>query len=880
MSLQQQTQSITYLKNYAPPNYLIDTVSLEFDLHEKFTRVTARLAIRRNPEVPSESTELLPPLLLVGDTSLDLLKIMINGEKINKKAYELEKGLLTIAVHSAYFELETVVAIRPQDNTALSGLYKSAGNFCTQCEAQGFRRITYFLDQPDILARYTVTINGDKARYPVLLSNGNLVAEGETADNRHWVRYVDPFPKPSYLFALVAGDLEKRSDLFVTVSGKTVDLNIFTEKGNGDKAKHAMTCLQQSMKWDEQAFGREYDLEVYNIVAVSFFNMGAMENKSLNIFNSQYILVKPETATDHDYHSVLVVVGHEYFHNWSGNRVTCRDWFQLSLKEGLTVFREQQFIESLSSSTVERINEAKNMRVRQFAEDAGPLAHAVQPESYERIDNFYTMTIYHKGAAIITMLQNLLGKSVFREGMDRYFSENDGKAVTIYELVDAMAVTSGEDLTQFKRWYTQSGTPKLTFTGNYIKDKKQFVLSVTQKTLPTWDQKEKLPLHMPISVSLYDKKGKEIYPETVFVLKEESQQFVLKDVIREPIPSLLRHFSAPVKYKYHYTQSDYMTLITKDTDGFNRWDAMQQYASNELLKAIKKYKNNEDYSSQSIIELLEKLLEHSVEDKLFYSELLTLPSENYLSELQETVAVEATYHVRKAILAEVSKYFYSQFLEIYRKNTISVPYQYSNKEHGRRALKNKMLFYMGISGKEEVIALCLKQFYHSDNMTDVMAALSCLMNIDCSEKETCLSEFYNRWKEDPLVIDKWFALQAKSDDPLVFKNLKNLLNHKAFNYKNPNRVRSLLEAFVGSNTYYFHDNEGKGYGFLGDQIMKLDGINPQITARLVGSLTHWKRYDEGRQAKMQEQLQRIAKKKHLSLDVQEVVNKSLRVQIP
>lgn len=871
----QQPQSVTYLKDYAPANYLIDTVELAFDLHEKFTRVTTSLSIRRNPEAQDLSTDPFPPLVLMGDSSLDLLKISLNGEKLTKKQYKLDKETLTIPVASDQFALETLVDIKPQENTALSGLYKSAGNFCTQCEAQGFRRITYFLDQPDVLARYTVTINADKNRYPILLSNGNLVAEGETADDRHWVRYVDPFPKPSYLFALVAGDLEKTSGTFLTVSGRTVDLSVFTEKGNGDKAKHAVTCLQQAMKWDEQAFGREYDLDVYNIVAVSFFNMGAMENKSLNIFNSQYILVKPETATDNDYHSVLVVVGHEYFHNWSGNRVTCRDWFQLSLKEGLTVFREQQFMESLSSPTVERISEAKNMRVRQFPEDAGPLAHPVQPESYERIDNFYTMTIYHKGAAIITMLQTLLGKNIFRQGMDRYFAENDGKAVTIYDLVDAMAVASGEDLTQFKRWYTQSGTPELTFSGEYNNDKQQFVLSVTQKTPPTADQKEKLPLHMPIPVALYDKSGEEIYPETVFILKESSEQFVFDNVISDPIPSLMRHFAAPVKYTYDYTASDYMTLIKKDSDGFNRWDAMQQYVSYDMVSAIEKYKADEDYCCQHIIDLWGELLEEKVEDKLFYSELLTLPSEEYLSELQDTIAVEATYHVRKNIIKAIATNFYSKILSLYKENNLSIPYEYSIKEHGRRALKNKMLFYLSLSGKEEVIALCLDQFQHADNMTDGIAALTCLVNMDCAEKETCLSSFYDRWKEDPLVIDKWFALQASADDPLVFEKVKNLLSHKAFDYKNPNRVRSLLGPFVRSNGYHFHDSEGKGYAFLGDQIIKLDDINPQITARLMEPFTHWQRYDESRQAKMREQLQRIAEKKHLSADVREVVTKSL-----
>ncbi|MHA7840638.1 MAG: aminopeptidase N [Gammaproteobacteria bacterium] len=871
----QTEQLTTYLKDYAPTNYLIDTVALEFHLHEKFTRVMACLTIRRNPAVEQVTADALPPLTLVGDLSLDLLKLSIDGEKLTKKQYKLDKGLLTIPVSAEQFELETLVEIKPQENTALSGLYKSAGNFCTQCESQGFRRITYFLDQPDILARYTVTIDADKTRYPILLSNGNLVAEGDMADNRHWVRYVDPFPKPSYLFALVAGDLEKTSDTFKTMSGKSVDLHVFTEKGNSDKAKHAITCLQQSMKWDEQAFGREYDLEVYNIVAVSFFNMGAMENKSLNIFNSQYILVKPETATDNDYHSVLVVVGHEYFHNWSGNRVTCRDWFQLSLKEGLTVFREQQFTESLSSPAVERIVEAKNMRIRQFSEDSGPLSHPVQPQSYEKIDNFYTMTVYHKGAAIITMLQTLLGKEVFRQGMDRYFSANDGKAVTIYDLVDAMAEVYGEDLTQFKRWYTQSGTPELTFTGEYLQDKKQFVLSVTQETAPTHDQKEKLPLHMPIPVALYSKEGKEIYPEKILVLKEKSQQYTFDNIDAQPIPSLFRHFSAPVKYQYPYSPSDYITLITKDTDGFNRWDAMQQYVSRELLTAIRDDENNLEHSFDSVISLFSTLFEENLEDKLFYSELLTLPSESYLSELQKIIAVEATYSVRKVILQKISQKFYSKILSLYKENNLSVPYQYSLKEHGRRALKNKMLSYLSISEKEEIVSLCLEQFRHSDNMTDVIAALGCLVNIDCEEKVLCLDEFYHRWEDDPLVIDKWFSLQASADDPLVRKKVKDLLSHKAFDYKNPNRVRSLLGPFIGANAYYFHEATGQGYAFLGDQIMKLDDINPQITARLVVPLTQWKRYDEQRQIKMQEQLQRIIKKKHLSADVREVVSKSL-----
>lgn len=859
----------TYLKEYQPSDYLIDTVKLTFELDEADTKVTTCLNIRRNPKMTKEG-ETLPPLVLAGDETLVLCQVIINDQPLSQDAYHLTPHDLTLIPTTSHFTLETMVKIKPQHNTALSGLYKSAGNFCTQCEAEGFRRITYFLDRPDVLAQYTVTIHGDKTRYPWLLSNGNLVAQGEGANNRHWVQYVDPFPKPSYLFALVAGDLEKNHDTFITCSGKSVTLQVFTEKGNKTKGRYALECLKKAMKWDEQVFGREYDLNIYNIVAVSFFNMGAMENKSLNIFNSQYILVNPETATDKDYHHVLLVVAHEYFHNWSGNRVTCRDWFQLSLKEGLTVFREQQFMESMGSPVFERIQEAKNMRLRQFVEDAGPLAHPVQPESYERIDNFYTMTIYHKGAAIITLLQTLLSRETFRQGLDHYFSTYDGQAVTIYHLLESMASVSGKDLTLFKRWYTQIGTPQLTCSGEYISEKQQFILKVEQTLAPN-----NQPLPMPIPLALYDQTGKEIYPETVLTLTEEKQVFVFEKITTLPIPSLFRHFAAPVKYTYPYEEQDYLTLIMHDTDGFNRWDLMQQYLTKHLLTAIAAYKSQNDYTQSKvlILNLFKNLLTTTIEDKLFFSELLTLPAESYLWDFQTITDIEATYAIRKEFAKGITQYLYEALITLYEANNEMVDYQYSIKEYGRRALKNKLLQFIMLAKNPETIALCMNQFLCSHNMTDTFAALSCLVDIECSEREECLNTFYHRWQNDPLVMDKWFAVQAGADHPGL-EQINNLLAHPLFDYSNPNRVRSVLTTWVNSNPRSFHCATGVGYELLVDQIIKIDPLNPQLAARLVEPLTQWQRHETQRQLKMQAQLERLAGKS-LSADLKEIVTKSL-----
>lgn len=868
------------LKDYQVPPYLIDEIALTVDLNDEATLVTATMTIYKNPN----SQQLVDKLILNGD-ELELISIKLNGVVLSADQYALSKDYLLIEKVPEHFILETVTKIYPQKNTALSGLYRSQNTYCTQCEAEGFRRITFYLDHPDVLARYTTTITADKS-FPYLLSNGNLVAEETLPDGRHLAKWVDPFRKPSYLFALVAGDFDLLQDSFTTLSGRIVEIYIYVDKGYGDQAHHAMHCVKEAMKWDEIAFGREYDLDRYMIVAIGDFNMGAMENKGLNIFNTKYILAKPETATDNDYIHILSVIGHEYFHNWSGNRVTCRDWFQLSLKEGLTIFRDQSFTEDLLSRPVMRIHDVRALREAQFPEDAGPLAHPVRPESYIEINNFYTTTIYNKGAEVLRMLQTILGKALFREGMDLYFARFDGKAVTIEDFVQTMEEVSGLDLQQFRLWYSQAGTPVVTVKDDYDANEKTYTLALSQSCPSTPGQPVKQPMHIPIRMGLLGENGtplalhldgQEVEHEKVLHLTKVSQNFRFKNVATRPVPSLLRNFSAPVKLNYNYSDYSLRFLGEHDVDLFNRWEAGQVYALRVLSHLIKDYQNENPLSVPAeFLEMVEYNLQHPIDDKLLLAEMLSLPSEKYIGEQMAEIDVNAIHYAREFVAQAIAEKFNDTLHAMYYDNhTPSSQYEFTMKEVGRRQLKNRCLSYLTLLPKN--IGIALQQFDDAltCNMTDAEAALHCIANRDIPEREQSLNAFYQAWKDEALVMDKWFDVQATTKLPIALQSVKRLMRHEAFDIKNPNKVYSLIGGFSRRNPVHFHAESGEGYAFLRETVAQLDRLNPQVAARMVNPLTTWKRYDKERQGMMREQLELLLLDKKLSKDVYELVSKSL-----
>lgn len=871
-----ETPNTTYLKDYSPPAFHIETVNLSFHLDEESTTVTSVMKIRRNMQHASGV-----PLILDGE-DLELVSVKLNSQLLAADAYQLENDHLIIHKVPDVFEITIVNKIKPQNNTLLSGLYKSKGNFCTQCEAHGFRRITYYLDRPDVMALFTTTINADKKKYPILLSNGNLIASGEEG-NRHWVTWQDPFKKPCYLFALVAGDLVEIVDHFKTASGREVILKIFVEKGNQDKVEHALLSVKQAMRWDEEQFGREYDLDIYMIVAVSDFNMGAMENKGLNIFNDRYVLASPTVATDQDYEAVTSVIGHEYFHNWTGNRITCRDWFQLSLKEGLTVFRDQEFSASLFSPSVVRINEVRLLRARQFPEDSGPLAHPVRPESYIEINNFYTATVYNKGAELIRMMQTLLTPSGFRKGMDWYFEHYDGQAVTTEEFVKSMEEANQADLSQFRLWYSQAGTPEVVVTDEYDEKTQKYYLHMKQSCPPTPGQERKLPMHIPVDVALFSVSGEQmpLYFEgdirssmsKVISLKTQEASYCFEKVKSKPIPSLLRNFSAPVKLKYDYSEEDLLLLMENDTDGFNRFDASQRLLIKIIFQFIDDYQHNRKLLvPQKFIDALESQFT-KVEDPALLAEMLVLPSENYLATLMPVVDVEAIHHARQFLKKTIARHLQEIFFAAYQ--TEFDFKAYSLKDAGKRRLKNICLDYLVSIEDEAFNEICLNQFERASNMTDQLASFSAFVNSDNNYRLAAIDDFYQQWRHEPLVIDKWFSIQALSSVPDTMMRVSMLALHPDFNIQNPNRVRSLVGAFSSGNHYYFHLPTGEGYRFLSEMVLRLDAINPQVAARLLDPLTHWRRYDSRRQDLMRAELERIKRKPGLSRDVFELVSKSL-----
>ena len=876
-----QPQTI-YLADYRAPDYFIDDINLVFDLNENRTRVTSTMDVRRNNEAVGR------PLMLNG-RALTLISVSLDGKVLDAGEFETGAEELTIAVLPNEFSLEIVTEINPEENTSLGGLYTSGGNFCTQCEAEEFRKITYYLDRPDVMARFTTIIKADKKSYPVLLSNGNCVEKGEYEDGRHWVKWQDPFPKPCYLFALVAGDLACIKDTFTTQSGREVDLHIYVQHHNADKCDHAMQSLKNAMDWDEKTYGREYDLDLYMVVAVDDFNMGAMENKGLNVFNSKYVLASSDTATDQDYQGIEGVIGHEYFHNWSGNRVTCRDWFQLSLKEGFTVYRDEEFSADMGSRGVKRIEDVNILRTHQFREDSGPMAHPVRPESYQEINNFYTVTVYNKGAEVVRMLAHLVGAEGFRKGTDLYFDRFDGQAVTTDDFVAAIEEANNSDFTQFKRWYNQAGTPLLTVSQEYEQEKNIFRLRIKQSCPATPGQNEKLAFHIPLAIGLLDENGNDLpvklkgrdeslVDATTCVLDvcEYENVFEFENIPGKPVPSLLRGFSAPVKLETDLSDDQYYFLMGNDSDSFNRWEAGQQMAVKLILAQIKQYQKNQELAlDQNFINAMGKTLSDSQLDPALIAAAITLPSEAYVSGFMEIIDPVAVHEVHRFMLREIAEKLKQSLLGTYIDNNDSAEYRIDAQSIGRRSLKNTCLRYLMVQGDSDAIKMCEQQFNAAHNMTDVIAALGCLVNSENVIKDNALASFYSKWQKDTLVLDKWFSLQATSRLPDTLDKVKKLTKDAAFSIKNPNKVRALIGAFCNANPVRFHDASGAGYEFLADNIIELDVLNPQVAARMSNAFSQWRRYSENLQAQMHNQMERIISEKGLSRDVYEVISKSL-----
>jgi len=883
----EQPQMI-YLKDYQAPEYLIDETHLTFELFDDHSLVHAQLVMRRNPERGAG----LPPLVLDGQL-LELLSVKLGDAELSAADYQLTPDHLTLQPTAESFTVDTSVRIHPETNTALEGLYKSSGMFCTQCEAEGFRKITYYLDRPDVMSKFTTTLSADKHNFPVLLSNGNPIASGPEDDARHWATWEDPFMKPAYLFALVAGDLWCVEDKFTTVSEREVTLRIYVEPENIDKCQHAMTSLKKSMRWDEEAYGREYDLDIFMIVAVNDFNMGAMENKGLNIFNSSAVLARAETATDAAHQRVEAIVAHEYFHNWSGNRVTCRDWFQLSLKEGFTVYRDSGFSADMNSATVKRIQDVAYLRTHQFAEDAGPMAHAVRPDSFIEISNFYTLTVYEKGSEVVGMLHTLLGAAGFRKGSDLYFERHDGQAVTCDDFIKAMEDANGVDLTQFKRWYSQAGTPRLAVSESYDSAAKTYSLTFRQScpTTPGQPGESKKPFVIPVELGLLDKQGGEIALRLqgedaaagntrVISVTEAEQTFTFVDIAEQPLPSLMRGFSAPVKLSFPYNRDQLMFLMQHDSDGFNRWDAGQQLSVQVLQELIGQHQKGQPLVlDQRLITALGTVLADTSLDQAMIAEMLSLPGEAYLTEISEVADVDAIHAAREFVRKQLADSLFDGLWARYTANrqlSKATPYVAEAEHFARRALQNIALSYLMLSEKPEVLAVTIEQFDSADNMTERLTALAVLVNSPfTAEKDKALAVFAENFKDNPLVMDQWFSVQAGSPLPGGLERVKALMQHPAFNIKNPNKVRALIGAFAGQNLINFHAADGSGYRFLADLVIQLNGFNPQIASRQLAPLTRWRKYDSARQALMKAELVRIRDSGELSSDVFEVVSKSL-----
>lgn len=865
------TPKTIYLKDYAPYPYKVEHIDLNFDIHEGYTVVTARTRFTATPHTRDN-------IFLYGE-DLDLISVQIDGVDIKNYTKD-DKGLTIPCPHKNEFTLEIVTRIQPEKNTRLEGLYMSGGNYCTQCEAEGFRRITYYPDRPDVMAKFTTRIEASKKHCPVLLGNGNRIDHGDAAHGRHFAVWHDPFPKPSYLFALVAGDLTHIHDTFKTKSGRNVDLYIYVRKGDEEQCEWAMESLKRSMKWDEDVYGLEYDLDLFNIVAVSDFNMGAMENKSLNIFNTALVLAHQDTATDDDFIRVEGVVAHEYFHNWSGNRVTCRDWFQLSLKEGLTVFRDQEFTADLYSRTVARIDDVAHLRRGQFPEDAGPLAHPIRPDNYIEINNFYTMTVYEKGAEVIRMIRTIIGSVNYRKGTDLYFKRHDGQAVTCEDFVKCMEDASGVDLSQFRLWYSQAGTPEVTFSGLHDAKAKTYTITLSQFVPPTAGQPDKKPMQIPVAVSLINSSGKDIdlgkgEATKILNLTQQHQDFVFSDIDSPPVPSVLRNFSAPVRLKSEVADKDLAFLMVHDSDGFNRWESGQTYA----LRVINAMLDSTLSPPKGFIDAYGGIIKQAGQkdaDKAFIARALALPDVAYIGQHRTLSDPPAIHAAREALLKEIYNLYKNDLVDLYVANRSDNSFSLSAAAMGQRALQNTVLRLLSVAMDEQSALRAKVQYETSHTMTDRVAALSVLAATSSHHRDEIFTDFYHRFKDYPLVIDKWFALQASAVRADTVKSLKGLRTHPEFNIKNPNRARSLFAAFAMNNPVCFHAADGSGYDFLTDAVIELNGINPQIAARLLGPMREWRRYTQDRQEKMKQSLQRIVDTPKLSPDVFEIASKSLK----
>ena len=844
-------------EDYRPPEWQVPEISLDFDLGPERTRVRSQLRVERTAGAEGS------PIRLNGD-GLTLVSATVDG---GEAKWRMEGGDLLIELDGPAHLLEIVTEISPRANSRLMGLYESGGILCTQCEAEGFRRITFFPDRPDVLSRFRVKMTADKGLYPVLLANGDPVAAGELANGRHWAEWHDPFPKPCYLFALVAGDLKANRDLFVTRSGKEVQLGIWVREPDLPRTVHAMESLKSAMAWDEKVYGREYDLDVFNIVAVSDFNFGAMENKGLNIFNSRYILADPETATDADFDAIAAVVAHEYFHNWSGNRVTCRDWFQLSLKEGFTVFRDQGFSADMGSAAVKRIEDVRALRAAQFPEDAGPLAHPVRPDSYIEIANFYTSTVYVKGAELIRMLHTLLGPETFRAGCDLYFDRHDGQAVTCEDFVKAMEDASGRDLAGFRLWYGQAGTPRVT--ASLGRDGDQALLRLDQKVPPTPGQPVKRPMPIPLRLALFGEKSGEKLEERLVVLETESQELRLDAAGERPILSINRGFSAPVIVETDRSRSDLSFLSAHDDDPFARYEAMQQLMLDTLLASVA----GRESDHRPVVEAVRRTLTNNALDSAFVAEAVMLPSETFIGDHLQIVDPEAIRRSREALRRDLGRELEPLWRGAYAA-TSADRFELTPAAKGARRLRTVALNYLIASGAEDAAALARRQYDEADNMTLREGALAALVNSDAPEREGALSAFYDRWRDNPLVLDKWFTLQALSTRDDTVDRVTELTRHPDFTLANPNRVRSLIGAFA-ANQRALHHESGRGYRLIADTLLAADRINPQVAARLVPPLGRWRRFDEKRAALMRAELERIVATPGLSKDVFEQASKSL-----
>ena len=877
--MSESTPQTVYLNEYQVSAFLIEKTELVFDLGDDYSLVTATLTITRNPQSCNKDSA----LMLHGSPGLDLQSVSMDGQLVSADDYSRDSDSLTIYSVPELCTVTTVVRIQPQLNTTMMGLYRSRTMYCTQCEAEGFRDITYYLDRPDVMSEFTTKVIADKTTFPVLLSNGNPIERGDLEGGKHFVSWHDPFKKPAYLFALVAGTLAVVEDSFTTISGRDIKLQMFVEEKDLDKCAHAMLSLKSSMRWDEETYGREYDLDIFMIVAVDDFNMGAMENKGLNIFNTSAVLANPKTTTDASFQRVEAIVAHEYFHNWSGNRVTCRDWFQLSLKEGFTVYRDSQFSADMNSATVKRIEDASYLRTHQFAEDGGPMAHPVQPDSYMEINNFYTLTVYEKGAEVVGMIHTLLGVETFRAGSDLYFDRHDGQAVTIEEFVRAMEDASGRNLTQFRRWYKQSGTPVLKVRSTHNAEAQTITLDFEQSCPPTPGQSEKQPFVIPIKLGLVGEDGTDLVlnangdTEVIYELTEAKQNLIIEGIAEPAVPSLLRGLSAPVKLDYEYKPEQLAHLMASDSDGFNRWDASQTLCLGVLKQLTQDSLHERPLAlNGQVIEAYSALLMDETLDPAMVALMLQLPSEARLHEEAETIHAEAIHDARSFMRTALAGSLANQFLTLYQRHNIQSTYAPDTQQIGSRSVKNSTLNYLMLVG-DAGIELAWHQFKCADNMTDKAAALSALVNCPEAGKyaEQALTEFELEYRDEALVMNLWLQIQAINSQPDGLARVRELMNHSAFTMSNPNKLRSLIGAFCSANLVNFHKPDGSGYEFLQQQVIALNNQNPQVAARLVTPLTRWSQFAEPNATLMRNALQAIADEPGLVKDVLEIATKSL-----